>query len=182
MKEKIFIFICLIILSCNLSCDAVKSTELGENVSNNSNAIKSESLSPTPSDDLDVTALCGRLNELKKIPLYPDEKNGDPIYDGLMEKGREAVPCLIEKITDTTPMPDPGSPAVQDYKVGDAAVFILLFITGEKWQPETMLSPEYAKHWKDDGIYAYYAYVEKPANRKKMQFWWKNWADKNLNK
>jgi hypothetical protein len=93
-----------------------------------------------------------------------------------MQKGREAVPCLIEKITDTTRMKDPRTaPKVPNFRVGDAAVFMLLYITRENWQPETMLSPEYAKYWETEGVYSYFAFVEKPQNRKKIQQWWKDW-------
>lgn len=183
MNKNIFIsIIYLIIAGGIISCNSIKSSPVNENVSDNLTIIQSNTPVSIRADEFDVSVLCSKLHELKKIPLYPDKTNGDPIYDGLMQKGREAVPCLIEKITDTTSMPDPGSPTVKDFKVGDAAVFMLLYVTGEKWQPETMLSPEYAKHWKNDGIYAYYEYVEEPANRKKIQFWWKNWSDKNLNK
>jgi hypothetical protein len=121
--------------------------------------------------------LCNRLVRLKEMPYHPEDGLiGDPVYNGLMQKGREAVPCLIEKITDTTRMKDPRTaPKVPNFRVGDTAVFMLLFITRENWQPETMLSPEYAKYWETEGVYSYFAFVEKPQNRKKIQQWWKDW-------
>jgi hypothetical protein len=77
-------------------------------------------------------------------------------------------------------MPDPRSaPSLAGFCVGDVAVFMLLYITEESWQPETMFSPEYAERWKKDGVYAYKAYVAKPANRAHIQDWWKNWL-KNI--
>lgn len=80
-------------------------------------------------------------------------------------------------------MADPRTaPKIQDFRVGDAAIWILLHITKEGWQPDTMLSPKYAELWKTEGVYAYFEYVEKPENRKKIQIWWKNWMKENLDK
>lgn len=140
-------------------------------------------LSSSPSASTgDVDSLCARLKDLKKIPYDYDELTGDPIYDGFKSAGLKAVPCLVEKIVDTTPMKDPGpGPVVPSFKVGDAATFMLLMITEEEWQPDTMFSPEYARRWKDEGIYAYFAFVEKKENRKQFQLWWKDWMRKHKN-
>lgn len=131
---------------------------------------------------LDVEYLCSRLKELKAIPYGQDELTGDPIYDGLKSSGLKAVPCLVDKIVDTTPMKDPGpGPVVPGYKVGDAATFMLLMITKEDWQPETMFPPDVAATWKEEGMYAYFGYVEREENRKQFQAWWKDWMRKHLN-
>jgi hypothetical protein len=129
--------------------------------------------------NIDVTDLCKRLREIKTIPYDPNETAGDPIYDGLRAAGGKAVPCLIEKLTDTEriELPD-GLMPVNDFFVGDAATFMLLYITRENWQPTEMFPPRYAEMFKNQGVYAYYAYVEKPANRKKFQLWWKAWVHK----
>jgi hypothetical protein len=184
MKNKSLTFIIfLITFGINLSCNSVKSqNEIAENISKKSMTPQPNIVSASPSN-IDVKLLCDKLSELKKIPYDPNDVNDDPIYNGLIKQGNNAIPCLINKITDITLMPDPReAPQVEKFRVGDAAVFILLFITKQDWQPKTMLSPEFAKYWKSDGVYAYFAYVEKPANRKKMQIWWKNWMKDNINK
>jgi hypothetical protein len=184
-KTKHFFFVFLFVLSIGvISCVQSESVSKTERVSQNKiiqetnkTDIQIESKNSNFVDnDVDVASLCNKLHELKQMPYDPSEKSDDSIYNGLMQKGKEAIPCLIEKIADTTLMNDPRqAPHIQDFRVGDAAVFMLLYITKENWQPETMLSPEYAKNWESDGVYAYFAYVEKSQNRKKLQQWWKNW-------
>lgn len=69
-----------------------------------------------------LSYLCNHPHKIENVPYDPSLKGDDPIYNGLMAKGRAAMPCLIEKITDTTPMPDPRSaPAIADFRVGDLA-------------------------------------------------------------
>jgi hypothetical protein len=129
---------------------------------------------------MDVESLCERLSSIRKIP-YRDPKNSDPIYDALIAKGNEAIPCLVDKVIDVTEMSDPReAPPVEGYTVGDTAVFILLAITNQRNHPEIMLPPKYAKLWETEGIYSYFAYVEKLENRKKVQQWWKHWMAENL--
>jgi hypothetical protein len=137
---------------------------------------------PSVRNALSEKELCRRLGELKKIPYEENKAADDPIYDGLMIQGTNAVPCLIEKVTDAHVIEDPreGDPHIQGFTVGDAAVFMLMIITGVDEHPEAMLPPEFAKQWDDRGIYSYFAYVEKPQNRRSLQFWWRNWAKKNL--
>lgn len=139
---------------------------------------------PQPTETIEINSvesLCSRLAELKHIPSYPGEASEDTIYNGFMKTGKKAIPCLIDKITDSTVIDDPmDAPHVQGFTVGDAAVFLLLYITKMQWKPDEMFPPEYARRWKDDGIYAYFAYTEKAENRKAFQLWWKKWAAKNL--
>lgn len=183
MIKEVFLLTVIVSVLSNLtaSCSSVESrTPIG----NATLPTSSPTLAPESvvSISEDPQTLCNRLHEVKRIPYSPGQLADDPVYDGLYKQGMAAVPCLVEKITDTTPMSDPGpGPAsTPDYRVGDAAVFILLMITKTEWQPETMLSPEYAKRWKSDGIYVYYSYVEKLENRKKLQAWWRSWIKKNL--
>ncbi len=136
--------------------------------------------------DEDVESLCNRLSEIKKIP-YRDPNDTDPIFEELIAKGKEAMPCLVEKITDETPMRDPGGSVIwQHYKVGDTAVFMLARIANEDeiLQAELlqeMLPLEYRKEWKTNGVYAYYNYVSESKNREELQVWWRNWIKENLN-
>jgi hypothetical protein len=123
-------------------------------------------------------SLCYRLAQLKNIPYDSSKPAGDPVYDELIAAGKQAIPCLIDKITDTSIIPDPreGDPVITDFRVGDAAVFMLMIITGVEAHPEKMLPPRYAKLWKEEGIYSYFSYVEKPSNRRQLQVWWRNWV------
>jgi len=181
MKRDIpYLLICLILALCAAGCSSVKSQSTARVRPTSDPKPTAEAIS-APIEYEDAATLCSKLDTLKIIPYDPDRITGDPIYDGLAQEGRNAIPCLIAKITDATPMAYPlESPPKTDFTVGDAAVFILLKITGEEWQPETMFSPKYAKRWKSDGVYAYFGYVEEPANRARLQGWWKSWMKKNL--
>jgi len=141
--------------------------------------LQTVSSSATP---ISLVNLCDDLPELKRLPHDARQTVDDPVYNKYAAHKNDAIPCLIDKITDTTPMQDPGlSPAVvNDFCVGDAAVFTLLLLTGEEWRPDSMLSPEYAARWKSEGVFAYYRYVEDPANRKRIQSWWKEWSKTHL--
>ncbi len=152
--------------------------------SERSNIVTANTTQPTPQPtetvnttfrDENVESLCNRLHEIKKIP-YKDPKDTDPIYESLIAKGKEAMPCLVEKITDETPMRDPrGGVIWQHYKVGDTAVFMLLKIAGDFELLQKMLPVNYRKEWKTNGVYAYYNYVSESKNREELQRWWRNW-------
>lgn len=138
-----------------------------------------ETLNTTFRDE-NVDSLCNRLHEIKKLP-YRDPNDTDPIYEALIAKGKEAMPCLIEKITDETPMPDPReAPIWQHYKVGDTAVFILVDIAKDEEILQQMLSAKYRKEWETNGVYAYFNYVSESKNRNELQRWWRIWIKENL--
>jgi hypothetical protein len=106
------------------------------------------------------------------------ERVEDPIYNGIVKYGRAAVPCLIERITDVTPMKDPRkAPIYRGFKIGDAAVFLLHRITGLPL--EEMLPEEVNERMKEDGVYAYFDYVRRPANRAAIQHRWSEWLKRN---
>jgi len=135
-----------------------------------------ETLNSTFRDE-NVESLCNRLNEIKKLP-YRDPNDTDPIYEALIAKGKEAMPCLIEKITDETPMTDPReAPPWQHYKVGDTAVFILARIAKDEEILQEMLPIKYRKEWETNGVYAYFNYVSESKNRGELRRWWRSWGD-----
>ena len=139
-----------------------------------------QTISAGETPKLDAETLCQRLQEIKHIPYHSSLPSEDPIYLGLMEAGEKAIPCLVEKITDTKVIDDPNDASqVIGFTVGDAATFMLLYITNEDWQPGSMFPQVVAKQWKSEGVYAYYAYVEKPKNRRAFQQWWKMWMKKS---
>ncbi len=117
---------------------------------------------------------CAHLDEMKRMPTK-DKIAGDRIYDGLMRQGGKAIPCLISRITDTRVMPDPREvPHVRDFKVGDAALFMLHRIT--KIPFTDAMPEEVMKDWETDGVYAYFRYVESAKNRKIIKKWWQKKA------
>lgn len=129
--------------------------------------------------------LCSRLAEIKIIPTR-NPMPTDPIYEAIVAKSDEAVPCLVDQIPNKTKVRDPrySVPVWQHYAVGDTAIFILLRILRddalerEKLLIE-MLPPASKKEWETNGIYAYFNYVSEPKNRKQLQEWWKNWLKTN---
>jgi hypothetical protein len=137
----------------------------------------------TKSGTKDVQILCSELRNIKKIPYEAGEVTDDLIYDGLIAKGKDAIPCLVEKITDITVIEDPriGDPHIHGFTVGDAAVFILCDITGIS--PEQFLPGEIVKkRWKDQGIYLYFEYVERSKNRLQIQRWWQKRTEQDFKK
>lgn len=155
--------------------------------SERSNLVTANTPHPTPQptetvnttfQDENVESLCNGLHEVKKIP-YRDPNDTDPIYEALIIKGKEAMPCLIEKITDQTLMPDPrGAQPWEYYKVGDTAVFILARMAkNEEEILRQMLPVKYRKEWETNGVYAYFNYVSESKNRSELQRWWRNWRD-----
>jgi len=130
--------------------------------------------------------LCARLISVDTLPTWEPEIT-DPIYEGLIAKGDDAIPCLIEKISDTTPMPDPrySVPHWQNFVVGDTAVFILLDIQSKRdwsiWERlmNENLPQKYKEEWKTNGIYTYFNYVSELKNRKELQRSWRKWLKEN---
>ena len=111
------------------------------------------------------------------------EKGEDAVYDAFMDAGYSVLPCLIDKVTDTTTMPDPrpepGFPDVE-FRVGDIAYFLLTDIT--KLGFTELLPPAVTKEYKDDGVYAYFKFVRNPANRQMLQDKLHEWYQRNQNK
>lgn len=122
--------------------------------------------------------LCDRLVELKKMPKDSDEPTGDAIYDALRHNHYYSLPCLVDKITDTRPAENPtGAPFMSGltYRVGDTAVLMLMRFDEMYW-PKGMLPKKYEDMFKEEGMFAYYYYVDEvPGARKEVQKWWKKW-------
>jgi hypothetical protein len=180
MIRKVLVIKLILLAALGWSCGHADSKTNGE-LTRDMDLLKVGATPEKTSNSLSAEELCANLKDLKARPLKVAEPVGDPIYDGLLEKGIDAVPCLIEKIADTTEMNDPSPhPAHPEYcAVGDTAFFVLFDITGREFIEEEIFPARYLKHWKTEGIYTYYGYVEDPANRIKIQQWWRDWAKKN---
>lgn len=126
---------------------------------------------------LQIGAVCNRLSEIDRIP-FKDERVDSEIYNGIMAEGRNSVPCLVHKLTDLTRMKDPRTaPTYSDFRVGDLAFILLARITGTPF--EQMLPHQVQARMSDEGVYAYFRYVQRPANRKTLQQKWRVWLKEN---
>ena len=118
--------------------------------------------------------LCRELRNLKELPFDPSNRGVDVTYDTFLDAGSAAIPCLIEKISDTTLMPDPRCPHVtDDTTVGDVAYFILVRLSKLKFT-ELLPSPVKEK-FKTDGVYAYHEYIARTGSRERLQLKLRNW-------
>lgn len=125
----------------------------------------------TPAQQADL--LCSRVAEIKSMP-FKDERVDDAAYNALVGAGEEVLPCLIEKVTDTTPMHDPRRiPGPTDTRVGDVAFFVLLDIA--KLDFESMMPPEVKSRLREEGVYAYHKFINEEGNRKRLQSGLREW-------
>ena len=113
-----------------------------------------------------LEAGCDSISKIKTMTF----KNGeieDQAYKNLIKKGSMIVPCLIDKMSDTEKMQDPRkAPPYPGFVIGDAAFFIIsdiLDISIEELLPEKVKDA-----YKSEGAYAYFEYVEKNSNRRKL--------------
>jgi hypothetical protein len=121
---------------------------------------------------------CDEVTKIREIPFKPDLSVNDQAYNSLKKKGREVVPCLIERIPDTKVTVDPrGIPGPKNCKVGDVAFWVILDITNLPYDdmfPETL-----RKRFADEGVYAYHEWVRKKSNRKLLQVNVRKWYEAN---
>ena len=121
----------------------------------------------------DPEDLCGRVAEIKSMP-FKDERVNDPAYNALLDAGEQVLPCLIDKVADTTPMRDPrGIPGPTDTRVGDVAFFVFMDVA--KLDFESMMPPEVKSVFKEEGVYAYHTFVSEQGNRKRFQSTLREW-------
>lgn len=117
--------------------------------------------------------ICDRISDIKLLPFHSD-RGEDATYDAFIDAGEAAVPCLIKKITDTTRVPDPRETLKSpDTTVGDIAYFLLIDIT--KLDFAAFLPPDVQAQYKDQGVFAYYKYVQRRKNRAKLQSRFNEW-------
>ena len=122
--------------------------------------------------------LCKHLADIEHMAWDPSQPSGDAVYDGLRHNAYYSLPCLANQLTNTRPMENPtGAPfmAGLTYRVGDTALFMLMDNCDNVW-PKGMLPPKYERMFKDEGMFAYFFYVnEVPGARKNVQRWWRKW-------
>ena len=121
----------------------------------------------------DLKLICDQVRQIKTLP-FKGEEGVDDSYDALIKAGDSLIPCLIDKITDTTPMPDPRqTPKFPDVRVGDVAYFVLVDVA--KIDFIEPFPANVREAYKQEGVYAYFRFVEKPANRKILQDSLRTW-------
>lgn len=136
----------------------------------------------TSSGAVEVQTLCDKVAEIKTLP-HKDEPVNDPVYNALVQAGEKAIPCLIKKITDTTSMRDPRKApgyAGIDNKVGDVALWVLTDITQLDFVE--LLPPGVQEDYKEEGVFAYFKYVQNDEHRKKLQDNLYDWYRKKYGK
>ena len=122
--------------------------------------------------------VCDHVSRIKIIPFH-GETGMDADYDAIVGAGKSAVPCLIRKITDTTPKADPRQiPRWGDLRttVGDTAVIMLQIVT--RVQIIKMLPLKYQRLNKQIGVYAELEYLHDGGNnrrtlQRKLRRWYR---------
>ena len=113
-----------------------------------------------------IARLCNRVAQIRGLPLKADF-GGDAAYQAIVGAGETVVTCLIQKVTDTTPMHDPRCPPIARTTVGDVAYFVLTDIT--KLDFVELLPADVQKNYETYGAYAYHAYIRRKGARRQLQ-------------
>jgi hypothetical protein len=109
------------------------------------------------------SAACPAVRDIKTMPFY-----GEAGVDAAYDRFQFATDCddvLIKTLTSLRPMTDLSCPSYSGFVEADAALFVL----AKKHDigiPDLMPESERA-HWRAQGVYAYFAYVEDPKRRAK---------------
>jgi len=123
-----------------------------------------------------TTGLCAKLHEIRSVPLREGWPETDPVYLAISVNRQAARTCLLERIGDATLMPDPRSEPtkVDGFVVGDLAFFLLV---GFEMLPfEDLLPPEVRQQFPERGVFAYFEWVGKPGNRRRLQRAAEDWT------
>jgi hypothetical protein len=104
---------------------------------------------------------CPAVRDIQTMP-FRDDWGVDAAYDRF-RTGADCDQVLIKALASVEPMPDPRCPSYGGFVEADAAVFVLL----EKYHVDfrEVLPKSELAHWKEQGVYAYFAYVEEPKRR-----------------
>ncbi len=127
--------------------------------------------------------LCANLSKIEAIPFKGNEYQSgysDEEFETIIKHGEKAIPCLIEKITDSTKMNDPRCPKfTNNFTVGDMAYFLLYRIG--KFDFVEMLPINVQERYKTTGTFAYHVFVEQKGNRQQLQSTLKEWYSQKEN-
>ena len=174
-NRKILSFLfALLVVAFSTTCVPVKSAKNG--ISN------SPTIAPghpnTAPQAHDPGALCERIGDIKVLSFHPEDAE-DPVYLDMVRAGGSMVPCLIEKITDETPTPDPREAPINDTTIGDIAYFVIVRITDLHFIE--MLPDTVKRQYKIEGVNAYFRYVSSSKHRvelrDRLRYWYTNTYD-----
>ncbi len=111
---------------------------------------------------------CSEITAVRHIPFHSEDKVDDAAYNQLRKKSWSVVPCLIGKITNSTLTPDPRSaPVYPKVRVGDVAFWVVKDITDLPY--DEMFPATVSRRFSKQGVYAYFDWVNRNANRRKLQ-------------
>ena len=129
----------------------------------------------------DPAQLCNRISQIKRMPFHKagpevDYSKLDKTYDEFRKAGSQVIPCLVQKITDKTPMPDPRqAPIYSAVRVGDVAFWLLNDIADVPF--EAMLPEPVQEEMRTRGVYAYFGWVKHDRNRRILQNNVRKWLE-----
>lgn len=120
---------------------------------------------------------CDHVAEIRNIPPKQGVLVNDPHYNALKTDPKWAKNCLLDRITNETPMKEPrlSEPTkVDGFVVGDLAFFLLAdfgLVSFDAVMVEAGLPGRV--------VLAYFEWVKKPGNRGKLQVLCREWIEKN---
>lgn len=107
---------------------------------------------------------CPAVSDIRTMPLRSDW-GVDAAYDRF-RKGSDCDQVPIEALTSVKLMTDPRCPSYGGFVEADAAFFVLVEKYGLDF--EDVLPKSEGANWKEQGIYAYFTYVEESGRRAKL--------------
>ena len=120
--------------------------------------------------------MCRQLPNAAAFPMK-SSFSGDDVHDTLVLLSGIALPCLVDRLTDSTWMPDSRSEPLADFHAGDAALWILTD-AGLDW--DSVIVPLLdQKKWKGTGVYEYFYWVNVGNHRKLVQNTVKRWLQQH---
>lgn len=105
---------------------------------------------------------CPAVSDVKTMP-FRDDWGVDAAYDRF-RTGSDCDQVLIDALASVKLMTDPRCPSYGGFVEADAAFFVLVEKFGLHFED---VLPKGA-NWKEQGIYAYFEYVEEPRRRAKL--------------
>lgn len=122
------------------------------------------------------SGICADLGKIGEVPLKTDWPIEDKYYISLRAQSTNAKHCLIEQITNETPMKDPRSEPtkVEGFVVGDLAFFLLAdfgFVDFNEVLPDDVQAK-----LPDRGVLAYFNWVKASGNRQALQDRCRQWV------
>ena len=112
--------------------------------------------------------LCDSIEQITHLPVKESPLLGNALYDALRKHRGELGSCLVTRISDTAWMDEPLCPRVVGrIQVGDLAFFLLSGFDYFEW--DDVLPSDWRSAHSAGGVSAYYAWVERPGNRARLQ-------------